>query len=176
MRGGDCFASSRRRRRCSKCASSCNRDERRETGSVLGEGLSMCTFSFPITILIIGVTFNSPEFWLLRFDYSFDYPFPKLSKLDHRIEWENRVSERSNNGNVVVLSFILYRNIKFVQIIIRNNIVTIMDDNWYIYICVSIDIYQFQICTRHACGGRDARASRRFERPLSTRVEHALHA
>lgn len=29
----------------------------------------------------------------------------------------------------VVLSFILYRNIKFVQIIIRNNIVTIMDDN-----------------------------------------------
>lgn len=41
----------------------------------------------------------------------------------------DRVSERSNNGDVVVLSFILYRNIKFVQIIIRNNIVTIMDDN-----------------------------------------------
>lgn len=33
--------------------------ERREGGGVLEEGLSMCTFSF---VIIIGVTFNKPEF------------------------------------------------------------------------------------------------------------------
>lgn len=70
------------------------------------------------------------------FDRSFDYRLivPEGKFRSSRVG--DRVSERSNNGDIVVLSFILYRNIKFVQIIIRNNIVTIMDDNLYIYICV----------------------------------------
>lgn len=62
-------------------------------------------------------------------DRSFDYRLiiPEGKFRSSRVG--DRVSERSNNGDIVVLSFILYRNIKFVQIIIRNNIVTIMDDN-----------------------------------------------
>lgn len=81
----------------------------------------MCTFSF---LIIIGVTFNK-RILAVSFDYRLIIPEGKFRS--SRVG--DRVSERSNNGDIVVLSFILYRNIKFVQIIIRNNIVTIMDDN-----------------------------------------------
>lgn len=63
------------------------------------------------------------------FDRSFDYRLIIPEGKFRSSQVGDRVSERSNNGDIVVLSFILYRNIKFVQIIIRNNIVTIMDDN-----------------------------------------------
>lgn len=63
---GNCFASNRCR---SKCASSCNRDAR-------GEMFSVKDYRCVRFLIIIGVTFNKPEFWLLRslvwlsFDYS----------------------------------------------------------------------------------------------------------
>lgn len=53
---GNCFASNRCR---SKCASSCNRDAR-------GEMFSVKDYRCVRFLIIIGVTFNKPEFWLLR--------------------------------------------------------------------------------------------------------------